>query len=457
MLGLLQAAALLTFSYLTLARELDIRQLSMLRDKADHARRLALDESDGASMRANASRFLEIVESHPDLHLMIARAGSPVPWLALSLEARESLFHLRRDVWSSGGTVAWRAPPDDRPMISFARSAQTRNGETYEIVMTADLTTDRRLLRGFLLAFLTTAPLTLALVGVSALAIAKFGLRPLNRFAGITTHITTHDLTTRIDTIGLPDELSGLAIAFNAMLSRLDDGVRRLSEYSSDLAHELHTPLATLLGATQVALSQPRSKEELVDVLVANVEELQRLSRLVDDMLFLAQADDAQAALDWVDLELAEEASNLADFMGLLAQEREMTIDVTGTAPAKADRQLVRRVLINLLSNALRHGTPGSIVRVHAYDDGRSACLDVTNEGQPIALDHQLRLFERFYRADGSRSRGSGGSGLGLAIVKAIATLHGGTVRVRSDASTGTRFTLCLPKCPSRRVRSPTG
>ena len=449
MLGLLQAAAVLMFSYLTLGRELDTQQLAVLSDKADHARRLALGQSDGTAMLANASQFFEIVADHPELHLMVAQPGSAKPWIAFSPEARESLFRLRRGVWSSDETLAWRAPPDDRPMLSFARSARTRNGESYEIVMTADRTKDRRLLDGLLVTSITTAPLALAVVCVSALAIAKLGLRPLNVFSRVTTHITAHDLSTRIDTTGLPEELNGLAVAFNAMLTRLDEGVRRLSEFSSDLAHELRTPLATLLGRTQVALSQPRSNEELVDVLVGNVDELQRLSRLVADMLFLARADDAKAALDRVGLELADEARTLAVFMELLAQERGMTIAVSGGVKVKADRQLVRRMIINLLSNALRHGTSGSTVGVHAYANGASACIDVTNDGEPISLKHQERLFERLYRVDSSRARDSGGTGLGLAIVKAIAALHGGTVRVVSDAGTGTRFTLCLPKGPA--------
>lgn len=444
--GLLQATAVVMLCYVTLSRELDSQQLSVLRDKADHARRLALSQSDGAAMLANASQFYETVADHQELHLMVARPGSAEPWLAFSLAARESLLRLRRDVWPSGEALAWRAPPDDRPMLSYARSAQTRNGEPYEIVLTADRSNDRLLLDKFLVTSLTTAPLALALVSMSALAVAKLGLRPLNRFGRVATHITAHDLSTRIDTTGLPEELKGLALAFNAMLTRLDEGMRRLSEFSSDLAHELRTPLASLLGRTQVALSRPRSNEELIDVLVGNVEELQRLSRLVADMLFLARADDAKAALDPVDLELAEEASRLVDFMGLLAHERGMTMVVSGTAKVKADRQLVRRMLMNLLSNALRHGLPGSSVGVHAYADGAVACIDVTNQGEPIAEGHRQRLFERFYRPDSSRARDSGGSGLGLAIVKAIATLHGGTVTVSSDPSTGTRFTLHLPQ-----------
>ena len=329
-------------------------------------------------------------------------------------------------------------------MLSLAKVARTADGGPFEIVVTADRSKDHELLRGLLFTSLTAAPFALALVCLSALAIVKIGLRPLNRFSRVTAHVTTSDLSTRIDTIGLQAELKGLAVAFNAMLDRLNEGVQRLSEFSSDLAHELRTPLATLLGRTQVALSQPRRNEELVDVLVGNVEEFQRLSQLVDDMLFLAQAEDAKAALVSTDLELAAEARQLVEFMDLLAQDRKMTIAVSGEAHTKADREHVRRMITNLLSNALRHGSFGSTVYVKAYRRDQKACIEVANDGPPIAPEHHDRLFDRFYRIDSSRTRDSGGNGLGLAIVKAIMALHGGTVEVASNAES-TRFTLCFP------------
>jgi two-component system heavy metal sensor histidine kinase CusS len=234
------------FCYLTLARELDSQQLSVLRDKADHARRLTASQSDGEAMLANASQFFEMLADHPELHLVIASPGSAVPWIAFSPEAVESLLRLRSDVWSFDEALAWRSRPDETPMLSLSRSARTRNGEPYEIVMTADRTKDRRLLDGLLFTSLIAAPLALTLVFVSALAIVKLGLRPLNRFGHVASHITAHDLSTRIDATGLPAELNGLAIAFNAMLDRLNEGVRRLSEFSSDPARKnIGCPLAT--------------------------------------------------------------------------------------------------------------------------------------------------------------------------------------------------------------------
>ena len=445
MLGLMQAAAVLAFSYLTLAEELDSKQRAVLRDKTEHARHLVRGLADGAALRANAAQFAELVAGHSELHLMVAPPGASEPWLAFSPEARESLPRFKRDTWGSDSFLEWRTRTAERPMLSLSTAAKTRDGEPYEVMLSADRSEDRRLLGHLLFTSVGTAPFALALVGLCALAFVKLGLRPLNRFSRAAAHISAQDLSTRIDATGLPKELQSLCSAFNAMLGRLDEGVRRLSEFSSDLAHELRTPLSTLLGRTQVALSQPRTSEELTDVLEANVEELQRLSRLVSDMLFLAQADDAKASLACVELDLADEARELVEFLELLAHERNMKIAVSGHASVRADRQHVRRAITNLVSNALRHGLPGSTVRVSAYVDGDNACIEVGNDGPPIPSEHQARVFDRFYRIDGSRTRDSGGSGLGLAIVRAIVTLHGGTVRLRSDAVAGTRFALCFP------------
>lgn len=454
-LGLLQAAAVLTFSYLTLATELDSKQRAVLRDKAEHARTLVSGLADGPALRANAPHFVELVSGHSELHLMVARPGATEPWLDFSPQARESHLRFKRNAWGSDAFLEWQSRTGERPMLSLATAAKTRSGEPYEIVLTADRSEDRRLLAHLLITSASAAPFVLALVGVCALVFVKLGLRPLNRLSSAAAHISAHDLSTRIDATALPKELQSLGFAFNAMLDRLDEGVRRLSEFSSDLAHELRTPLATLLGRTQVALSQPRSSAELVDVLEGNVEELQRLSRLVSDMLFLARADDARASLDCVELDFSDEARQLAEFLELLALERDMEIDVSGHAVVTADRQQVRRAITNLVSNALRHGTPGSTVRVSGYVDGDTGCIDVVNDGPPIPPEHQVRLFDRFYRIDGSRTRDSGGSGLGLALVRAIMTLHEGTVRLHSDRATGTRFTLCFPRHaePGRRGR----
>lgn len=446
LLGLLQGAGVLWFSYLTMQQELGSQRRLVLRDKVDHAQQLIGDMPDDAAIRGKAFELVDLVTGHAELHLAIARQGSTEPTVAFSREASESLKRLKDDIWGTDAFLEWRAGESGAPMLSQAGAVQLKSGEAYEIVVTVDRSEDQRLLRNLLVTALTAAPFGLAVVIGSALAIVIFGLRPLRRFQKTASDITARNLSARIDSRGLPTELQGLGHAFNAMLERLDDGVRRLSEFSEDLAHELRTPLATLLGRTQVVLSQPRTVEQLTDLLENNVDELQRLSRLVSDMLFLAQADNAQTAVARRDLDLADQARTVAEFLQLLADERGIKISVAGSARVTADGGLVQRAITNLLSNAVRHGAQGTPVTVTVSSDALNATLEVANQGGPIAPGHLERIFDRFYRVDSSRARDLGGTGLGLAIVKAIMGLHGGRVAATSSGSGETRFTLYFPR-----------
>lgn len=447
LLGLLQAAAVLLFAYATLERELDAQRRAVLRDKVQHARELLGEAMDADAIRSSAFRLVDLVTGRPELHMAVTAPAAVQPYVTFSREATESLSRLRSDVWAIDAFLDWRAASGSR-MLSLAAAARTRSGLPYEIVLSFDRGEDDRLLQRLLLTSATAAPFALALVGLSALVVVSFGLRPLRRFRDATARVSAKTLSARIETASLPVELQDLGGAFNSMLDRLDEGVGRLPQFSSDLAHEMRTPLATVLGRAQVALSQPRTTEQLVDVLEGNIDELQRLSRLVADMLFLAQADHAPDALQLERIDLAHEARRVADFVGLLADERNVVISIDGEAAVTADRGLVQRAITNLLSNAVRHGSPGTAVQLLAKREANMARLDVVNQGEPITAEHLPRLFDRFYRIDRSRARDGGGTGLGLAIVKAIAALHGGGVDAASSADGATRFTLSFPVDP---------
>jgi two-component system heavy metal sensor histidine kinase CusS len=248
-------------------------------------------------------------------------------------------------------------------------------------------------------------------------------------------------------------------VAFNHMLDRLADSFRRLSEFSSDLAHDLRTPINNLLGEAQVALSRPREAAEYRAVLESAVEEYERLSRMIENMLFLARADNAQArtAPQWIDLR--EALGKILSYYELLAEERNirLVLEVRSEngrkARAWADEMMLNRAVGNLLSNALRHGPADCAVTVRAVAraDG-TVDIEVANPGPGIAADHLPRIFDRFYRPCSSREESSVGSGLGLAIVKSIAELHGGRVGVRSEPGLSTTFTLSIPAAASMRA-----
>jgi two-component system, OmpR family, heavy metal sensor histidine kinase CusS len=285
----------------------------------------------------------------------------------------------------------------------------------------------------------------LLIVAVGAGLIARTGLAPLRRFNRLAASIGTKSLNQRVSVSGLPGELADMAIEFNSMLERIDDGYRRLQDFAADLAHEMRTPVATLLGRTQVALSQTRTVAELRDVLEGNVEELERLSALITDMLFIARADHSAAPIQAEPVDLAVEAQTVAEYMSLIADEKGVQLKVTGRAPPiSADRLLIQRAITNLISNAIRHARDGSTINIEVADSGPTATVAVTNEGEGIASANLERIFDRFYRVDSGRARLKGGTGLGLAIVRSIANAHKGNVAVQSESGQ-TTFKLTLP------------
>jgi two-component system heavy metal sensor histidine kinase CusS len=235
------------------------------------------------------------------------------------------------------------------------------------------------------------------------------------------------------------------------MLGRLHNSFARLSDFSSDLAHELRTPINNLMGQTQVALSRIRNAEDYRAVLESNLEEYERLARMIRDMLFLAQADNAQSdsaqlPLHAEQLDLRTELDKIAEFYQMAADERGVKITSSGSGSITADRILVQRAIGNLISNALQHSPKNSEVHTCVSSTDDALELQVSNHGAGIPSEHLERIFDRFYRINNARRKTDTGSGLGLAIVKSIMELHGGHVSVESQAKQLTTFTLHFPK-----------
>ncbi|MBO3274269.1 heavy metal sensor histidine kinase [Pseudomonas schmalbachii] len=285
-------------------------------------------------------------------------------------------------------------------------------------------------------------------MGLSALATALLGawaarasLRPLRRISATAAHVSAQSLTTRLDSASFPVELRGLADELNAMLARLEDAFQRLSGFSADIAHELRTPLTGLLTQTQVVLARPRTLEDYREALHGNLEELQRLTAMVNDMLLLAKADHGLLAPDRQPLELAAEVDALLEFYAPLAEERSIRLEREGEMQLRGDRGMLRRVLANLLDNALRFSADGTAIRIRL----QPGSVSVENQGAPIAVERLPYLFERFYRTDSARREGHGEhAGLGLAICRSIVRAHGGEIRCESNDG-WTRFIIEFP------------
>lgn len=272
------------------------------------------------------------------------------------------------------------------------------------------------------------------------------GHKPIRQVSRQIQNITSKDLDVRLNPGSVPVELERLVISFNHMLERIEDVFTRQSNFSADIAHEIRTPITNLVTQTEIALSQTRSQKELEDVLYSSLEEFSRMSRMVSDMLFLAQADNNQLIPDRVMFDLSAEVIKVFDFFEAWAEERHITLTFHGMpCLIEGDPQMFRRAINNLLSNALRYTPEGKTVTVSIAERENDFELMIANPGKPVPQEHLPRLFDRFYRVDPSRQRKGEGSGIGLAIVKSIVTAHHGKVRVESDAQS-TRFILSVPK-----------
>lgn len=444
-LGLVQAVVLIAFSYVTISAKMGDQKREVLTATMTEARRVLDDQQSLQTLGSAAHQLVTLLSRHEGMHVAVAQPNSFTALIAFSPIGLQSLARLRDDTWGIDAFLEWRTVHSDQPMLSVVTAGTVRSGEQYVMILTADRTADEELLLNFLKVALSAAPFALAAVSLGAWAIVNVGLRPLNRFREAAVSLSAKNIPERIDPTRMPRELLPLCLAFNGMLDRLEDGIRRLSQFSADLAHEMRTPLATLLGRTQVVLSQPRTHEQLIELLEENVEELERLTKIVADMLFLAQADAPTADVRKIPVDLAEEAHKVVEYMELLAHEREIKFEVTGAGEVLADVGLVDRAITNLLSNAVRYGDAKSTVHISVEAHPAEVRLTVINKGAQIPNEHLERLFDRFYRADSARSREAGGTGLGLSIVQAIMGLHGGRAAAESHADGTTIFSLIFP------------
>jgi two-component system heavy metal sensor histidine kinase CusS len=274
---------------------------------------------------------------------------------------------------------------------------------------------------------------------------ARRGLAPIRELADVAQGISAHRLGERLPPESVPAELADLALAFNDMLARLEGSFRRLSDFSSDLAHELRTPISNLMTETQVAISKARSADQYREVLYSNLEEYERLARMIADMLFLAKADNGLIVPSSEPVDLAAETRELFGFYEAFAEEQGVGLVLDGTGVVRGDKLMIRRALSNLLSNALRH-TPrdGTVKVLIDQDKSGEVRLSVENPGEDILPEHLPRLFDRFYRVDPSRQKASEGAGLGLAITKSIVDAHRGTIQAFSSNGS-TRFAITFP------------
>ncbi len=303
------------------------------------------------------------------------------------------------------------------------------------------------------LILLLCIPVGVALAAAAGWFLAGRALAPVDRMTEEARRITAERLAERLPVANPDDELGRLAAAFNEMLQRLDRSFEQLRRFTADASHELRTPLTAMRLVGENALRHGHLAPDAREVVASMVEEIDRLARLVDDLLLLARADAGQVAPAMERCDVAALAREVAQELGVLAEEKQVTLrlDAASPAPVRGNATLLRQALQNLVDNAIRHGPAGSEVRVAVARDNGCVTAEVADRGPGIPLEHRERIFERFYRVDEARSRAHGSAGLGLAITRWIVDAHRGAIDVvatRPEADgegAGATFRLRLP------------
>ncbi len=340
---------------------------------------------------------------------------------------------------AAAGTVArgLRLPDGLQPLriLSVAIEAYGERPKVL-LVVGSDPNVYRHTLRVFLAALLGVSLTAVLLVVLVGQWIARVGLLPLQHLSKDAQALRPRTLSQRLKPLDMPVELADLTAAFNGALGRLEEAYTQLEAFNADVAHELRTPLTNLIGGTQVALSRRRSAADFEETLQSNLEELERLRSIVNDMLFLARADQGAAATSLVRTRVVDEVRSTIEFFEFVLDETGSSVGLEGELEAEAtiDTALFRRALSNLLQNAIEHAPAGARLVTRIERQGDRIWVRVCNPGQPVAGMHLPRLFDRFYRVDASRHDAGEhhGHGLGLAIVKAVARMHGGNVAAES-------------------------
>lgn len=295
--------------------------------------------------------------------------------------------------------------------------------------------------------FIYTLVVSAILCGALGFVFIRRGLEPISKLSRTSSVITANCLDTRISPESVPTELHELVDSFNAMLERLDQSFLRLSNFSADIAHELRSPLNSMLTQTEVALMKDRDAADYKDTLFSTLEELRRMARMVDDMLFLAKADNGMITPDFEDQDLAEVASSVLEYYEYAADEKDIKLAIHSDAPAhvRGDNLMLRRAISNVMSNAVRYGEPGTVIDISISKADSWVELKVSNQGPTIPSEHINKLFDRFYRVDSARREGSTfNAGLGMAITHSIVEAHKGTIACTSTEGI-TSFGMRLP------------
>jgi heavy metal sensor kinase len=409
-----------------------------------------------------------------------AAMGDPRPagtnsWL--EEQTNEDLDGPWIQVWSPGGTLVYRsaaagrnpipgstelAANPDQGIVSVPMQSKTWRiltgksvvEETPMVIQVALTETSMKYeLHRLLIMLVLGLPIGVVAAGLSAYALARRALAPVERMAERARSITAERLSDRLPVDNPNDELGTLASVFNATLGRLESSFDQMRRFTADVSHELRTPLTAIRSVGEVGLRGPRDANAYRGIIGSMLEEVDRLACLVDRLLSLSRAELGQAKLSREAVDLRALAEEVSAHLGVLAEEKQqtMTVETEGSPRGVCDRLMLRQSLINLVDNAIKYTPSGGRIRLRAVDSPTAAMLEIADNGPGIVEELRGRIFDRYYRAGGPLASEAGGAGLGLSITKWSIEVNGGDLTVDATEGGGSTFRISLPRADAGR------
>jgi heavy metal sensor kinase len=409
----------------------------------------SMTEAHGASVFGNFERYLENVLGRKPkgkfIQIMDTSGRIGAKMSDIEGEALPTSFNaLER---AMRGEIVYETIERTKPRLRMVTIPIMDNKKVTSVVQVGTSLEDfDETIRKLLLIMIISIPTSIIVTIVVGYFMAKKALRPVDQIRRAAVKISSSNLDEKIDITGRRDELGRLAETFNAMIGRLKDAFQRINQFSIDVSHELKTPLTILKGETEVALRKEREKDDYQKLLLSNLEEIDRMSCIIDDLLLLSKADTKEIKLNIEEVALRDLIMDVCMNMKVVADKKSVELQISELEDVrlKGDELKLRRMLLNIVENGIKYSHVGGKVSVSSYINDGYAWIDVKDNGIGISEDDIKYVFDRFYRADRSRKRESG-SGLGLSISRWIAGAHKGSIEVKSQPAQGSVFTIKLP------------
>ena len=409
----------------------------------------SMTEAHGASVFGNFERYLENVLGRKPkgkfIQIMDTSGRIGAKMSDIEGEALPTSFNaLER---AMRGEIVYETIERTKPRLRMVTIPIMDNKKVTSVVQVGTSLEDfDETIRKLLLIMIISIPTSIIVTIVVGYFMAKKALRPVDQIRRAAVKISSSNLDEKIDITGRKDELGRLAETFNAMIGRLKDAFQRINQFSIDVSHELKTPLTILKGETEVALRKEREKDDYQKLLLSNLEEIDRMSCIIDDLLLLSKADTKEIKLNIEEVALRDLIMDVCMNMKVVADKKSVELQISELEDVrlKGDELKLRRMLLNVVENGIKYSHVGGKVSVSSYVNDGYARIDVKDDGIGISEEDIKYVFDRFYRADRSRKRESG-SGLGLSISRWIAGAHKGSIEVKSQPAQGSVFTIKLP------------